>query len=81
MLAHFTAYFSSLQQEPQGRIQDFVRGGAKPSDLRNIVVISAKMTLCFNSYAFVYSSSQLHTLKQAKNQSGAAKNSQESCTL
>ena len=27
----------------QGRIQDFVRGGAKPSDVRNMVAISAKI--------------------------------------
>ena len=45
--------------DTQGRIQDFVRGGAKPSDA---------VVMCFNNnWAFVHSSSHLHTLKQAKN--------------
>ena len=35
----------------QGRIQDFVRGGAKPSDVRKTVAISANI---INSKAFVH---------------------------
>ena len=36
----------SETRKGQQWIQDFVRGGAKPSDVRNMVAISTK---CFNS--------------------------------
>ena len=60
----------------QRRIQDFVRGGAKLSDVRNMVAISAKC-LARLSFNTCYSSSNLHTFKQAKNQSGTAQNTLE----
>ena len=45
----------TLRVLTQGWIQDFVKGGAKPSNVRNTVGISTKKTLCFNNYISFHS--------------------------
>ena len=39
----WTQYSNTAKGCEQGRIQDFVRGRAKPSDVRKMVAISAKI--------------------------------------